>query len=213
MERKNRNRGILCHIVLVMVLLLVGCGGPDDADNEAKAADAEGCWMTPRELSMEEIAAIDLVSSDKDVGYGIFDYHFDDFYDGMNVCMSVYQNGGPQAQDSLIVGISFDEFSRNGELAVVMEETGCRTKIRDDDGFETSGSWDAQDYLKINGNGGRHTSSREGVKDADNHIILYTVGVYEGAARHLSQDADITKAINEDIKKFDTYIVFYAEGY
>ena len=213
MKDKNIQRIMILFLSLVLFLLLAGCGEPSDAANEAYAADDEGCQMSLKELSAEEMAAIDLVSSDKDVGYAIFDYQFDDSFDGLNVRMSIYQNGEPQKQDSLIVGVSFDEFSRNGELAVVMEETGFRTKIRDNDGFETSGSRNAQDYLKINGNGGRNISSREGEKDADNHMILYTAGVFEGDARRLSPDTDITKAINEDIKTFDTYIVVYGEGY
>ena len=217
MKSKNIHWIMILCLSLTLLLLLAGCGGAGDEANEADpadAVDAEGCQMTPRELSAEEMAAIDLVSSDKDVGYAIFDYHFDDSYKGMSFRMNVYQNGELQGHGLLICGISFDdEDSRDGAVSVVMEETGFRVKIRDNGGSETSGSRDAQDYLKISGNGGGHFSSREGEKDVDNHMILYTAGVFEGAARRLSPDTDITKAIEEDSKTFDTYIVVYAEGY
>ncbi len=214
MKYKSIQRIMILILSFALLLLLAGCGGPSDAADETYTTDNEGCWMVSRELSAEEMTAIDLVSSEKDIGYAFFDYHFDDSYKGMNVRMRIYQNGESQKQDPLIFGVQFDNGdSRDGTLAVVQEETGFRVRIQDKGGSGVFGARDARDFLTIPGNGGGHFSFREGEKDAENHLILYTAGIYEGAARRLSLDTDITKAMKEDSETFDTYIVVYAEGY
>ena len=192
-------------------MVLAGCGGPSDAANEAYAADNEGCQMTPRELTVEEMAAIDLVSSEKDIGYAFFNYHFDDSYEGMNVRMRIYQNGEPQEHDPLIFGVQFhNEDSRDGTMAVVMEETGFRVKTRDNNGGLSYGEKDAKDIIQIADQGAGSFAAREGEKDAEGHMILYTASIFK---KGIEEFAPPDLEIEEGRKTFDIVAEVYAEGY
>ncbi len=197
-------------IILLAVVLVFSCGcGASGGETEDPGSDKEapeGNYIHMVELSEEEGALAELISAGEQ-DYGVFDYHFDESYTGIIFKMDVYRDG-KFAETGTIMNTEFYEKERDGKIAVLVNDTGIWVNLESNGNYESNHRDCPELQLDNDQNGGKVLEYREGEVDDRGQVVLCTVGLYQ-------QDPEggvmQKESVQENIDRYDRFIVIYAE--